>query len=298
MLRSWARSVKLALAATLAVQALPLAGGARMTSVEPQRCVTVLAMSKLPRLIVLQPFFTVDTPFDLRLLGIQCWIADTLVAFRLEVASAVHRAEGSDSFVQVTMPNDGELRATLVENEAVYGLLMIFAVEGEGAPPRIQVARLVEAQRGRPLRTLDRRVFDGDTTNLPRIGVEIVERVAARLGHKVRPATWQQLYGTDDLSLADRYLTALGIYSMAEQGLPVLQPEIGLGALVHAVDGGMGAAIGFFPNFVECCRRRRLVDAVAIVAAVSSAVAAIGEVPASWQPMLRALRLSDAPEPN
>lgn len=259
-------------------------------------CATVRRMAKRPRIIVLQPFYTVDAPFDVRLFGIQCWIADALPALQLEVGSSVNRVEGSDTFVHVTMPTDGELRATLVENEAAYGLLTIF--EADGQTPRIRVARLVEVQRGRPLRTLERCAFDGETAHLPLAGVEIVRRVAARLGRKVQPVTWQQAFGTDDLALADRYLTALGIYAMAEQGIAVIQPEVALAGLVAAIEGRVGAAIGFFPNFIECCRRWRLVDEVHMIVAASAAVAALGEAPAAWIPTFSKLGLPTSRDLN
>ena len=108
-----------------------------------------------PRVLVLQPLFTVGASLDYRMFGFQFWIADQLTAIGLEGASGIFRpndaSDGPPEMIATHPPTDSDVRDVLVANEARYGVLASFAVLG--ARPYLSSVRLFEARRGHPLRT-------------------------------------------------------------------------------------------------------------------------------------------------
>ena len=242
------------------------------------------AMATRPRILVLQPFITEGAPLDYRLLGLQFWLADRFTDIGLEGASALCRAPESEALVSSSPPTDEQLRRTLIENAAQYGLVTSFVVLG--ARPHLAIARLVRAQRGHPLRMLARWKFEGESEHLPAAAHRLLVEIAPRLGVGLRPSTWAQVFDTDDGAIAGNFLTALGCHAACDQGFAVDEPEAALRALLSAISRRMGPAIELLPHFVKSLRSSGSAPTEMLRAAVDAALEIVGEPPPSWQPML------------
>ena len=247
-----------------------------------------------PRILVLQPLIAPGSPFDYRMLGYQYLIADCLTQAGFEGASGLFRrpdpSDRARELVGTETPSDGELRKTLLEHGARYGLLSWFeAFQGE---PSLSTVRLCEVRRGRPLRTLARWQFGGETHSFPLATCTVLVDVAARLGREIQPANWEALLGTADEGIASSYLAALGCYSAADQGFVIAEPERALRAMVLGIQGGMGPAVNMMPRLVEALAESGSADEATLRAAVEAALEVVGDVPTDWEPMLRELRLA------
>lgn len=156
-----------------------------------------------------------------------------------------------------------------------------------GGRPHLAVARLVQAKRGLPLRTLARWKFEGDSEHLPLVAHRLLLEIASRLGVVLGPSTWTQVFGTDDPVLAGNFLTALGCHAACEQGFAIDDPHSALRALLSAISKGMGPARDLLPHLVTSLRASGSAPTEILHAAVHAAADMIGAVPPSWQPMLR-----------
>lgn len=233
------------------------------------------------RVLVFQPLYSYDAALDYRLLGIQYWIGEQLTAVGFEGVSALFAVPGADGKeLRATLaPSDPDIRATLLEHGARYGLLTSFVVLADA--PRLAVVRLVEAKRGLPLRVLLRSKTD-DVEHLPAAAHRTAVAVASRLGADVRPSQWFDVFGTTDPLLASNYLTALGIYSACDMGVPIDRPELALRAAISGIQVGVGPHIHLFPQLVESLQRTRSADDDMILAAVSAALSVLPQPPPHW----------------
>lgn len=253
-------------------------------------------MATRPRVLVFQPLFTEGAPLDYRLLGLQFWLADRLTDLGFEGASSLFRNAETENLMAVTPPTDDQIRRMLLDNGALYGVLMSFVVLG--GRPSLAVARLFRAQRGHPLRTLARWKFEGETEHIPAAGHRVLIEIAPRLGVGLGPTTWAQVFGTEDAAIAGNFLTALGCHAVADQGFTIDQPEEALRALLSGVARGMRPAIEFLPHFVASLRASGSAPPDMLSAAVEAALDMVGAPPPSWQPMIRELTPSRAGLPN
>ncbi|MBK9755787.1 MAG: hypothetical protein IPO88_20205 [Nannocystis sp.] len=139
--------------------------------------------------------FTPGAPLDYRMLGFQFWLADNLTAVGLEGASALFTKRGTThkELTASTPPADDEIRRSLVENAAGFGLLTTFAVQG--SKPYLELARLYRAQRGHPLRLIERWRFTTDNDQLPMMAHQLFVAMAPRFGLQLQPSTWHQAGG-------------------------------------------------------------------------------------------------------
>lgn len=249
-----------------------------------------------PRILVLQPFITEGAPLDYKLLGLQFWLADRFTDIGLEGASGLFRSQESAALMSSSPPTDEQLRRTLLENSAQYGLVTSFVVLG--GPPHLAIARLVRAQRGHPLRTLARWKFEGESEHLPAAAHRLLVEIAPRLGVGLRPSTWAQVFDTDDGVIAGNFLTALGCHAACEQGFAVDEPEAALRAVLSAVAKRMGPALELLPHFVKSLRSSGSAPTEMLRAAVDAALEVIGEPPPSWKSMLSELGSGRTALPN
>lgn len=243
-------------------------------------------MATRPRILVFQPLFTPGACLDYRLLGFQFWLADQFTAVGLEGASALFAKPDVTrrELVASTPPTDDDIRHALVANVAGFGVLTTFVVH-EGRP-HLELARLYRAQRGHPLRLLERWRFTTDADHLPTMAHRLFVAMAPRFGLELRPSTWQQLFDTADPALAANYLTALGCHASCEQGFAVDQPEVALRAALTAVAAGVRPAIELLPLLVTSLRTSGSVGRDVLRAAIEEAVRLMGVVPSAWQPMV------------
>lgn len=253
-------------------------------------------MTTRPRVLVLQPFITEGAPLDYRLLGMQFWLADRLTDVGLEGASALCRSSETEALVSTTPPTDDQFRRTLLANAAQYGVFMSFAVLG--GRPYLAVARLVQAKRGLPLRTLARWKFDGDTEHLPAVAHRLLVEIAPRLGVGLRPSTWPQVFDTEDSVIAGNFLTALGCHATCDQGFGIDDPEVALRALLSAISERMGPAIELLPHFVRSLRASGSAPPDMLSAAVDAALDAIDSAPPSWAQMIQEFGATRVSLPN
>jgi hypothetical protein len=187
-------------------------------------------------------------------------------------------------------PSDSEVRGTLLEQKARYGLLTSFVVLG--TQPSLAVARLVDARRGHPLRALLRHRPDDGGAQLPAAAHAVVVAVARKLGIAVVPSHWSEIFGTPDPRLAGNYLTALGVHSACDLGFVVGEPEAALQAVLSGIPGRVGPHVELLPGLVDSLRRSGAADRALLTAAVGTAVEAIGDPPPAWRPMLQSLDLA------
>ncbi len=243
-------------------------------------------MSTRPRVLVFQPLFTPGASLDYRMLGFQFWLADQFTAVGLEGASALFAKPdvARRELVASTPPTDDDIRRSLVENTARFGVLTTFVVQG--GTPHLELARLYRAQRGHPLRLLERWRFTTDADHLPMMAHRLFVAMAPRFGLELRPSTWQQLFDTGDPTLAANYLTALGCHAACEQGFAVDQPDVALRAALTAVAAGVRPAIELLPLLVTSLRSSGSAGRESMRAAIEEAVSLVGVVPPTWQPML------------
>ena len=243
-------------------------------------------MSTRPRVLVFQPLFTPGASLDYRMLGFQFWLADQFTAVGLEGASALFAKPDVPrrELVASTPPTDDDIRRSLVENTARFGVLTTFVVQG--GTPHLELARLYRAQRGHPLRLLERWRFTTDADHLPMMAHRLFVAMAPRFGLELQPSTWQQLFDTADPTLAANYLTALGCHAACEQGFAVDQPDVALRAALTAVAAGVRPAIELLPLLVTSLRASGSAGRESMRAAIEEAVSLVGEVPPTWQPML------------
>jgi hypothetical protein len=249
-------------------------------------------MATRPRILVFQPLLTAGARLDYGMLGFQCWLADQFTAVGLEGASAlfanpdVTRRE----LLAPTPPTDDEIRQALVANAARFGVLTTFVVQD--GTPYLELARLYRAQRGHPLRLLERWRFTTDADHIASMAHRLFVAMAPRLGLELRPSTWQQLFDTADPALAANYLTALGCHVSCEQGFAVDQPEVTLHAAMTAIAAGVRPAIELLPRLVTSLRTSGSARRDALRAAVEEAVRLMGVVPPAWQPMVAEFALT------
>lgn len=243
-------------------------------------------MSTRPRVLVFQPLFTPGASLDYRMLGFQFWLADQFTAVGLEGASALFAKPDvpGRELVASTPPTDDDIRRSLVENTARFGVLTTFVVQG--GTPHLELARLYRAQRGHPLRLLERWRFTTDADHLPMMAHRLFVAMAPRFGLELQPSTWQQLFDTADPTLAANYLTALGCHAACEQGFAVDQPDVALRAALTAVAAGVRPAIELLPLLVTSLRSSGSAGRESMRAAIEEAVSLVGVVPPTWQPML------------
>jgi len=220
------------------------------------------------------------------MLGFQFWLADQFTAVGLEGASALFAKPdvARRELVASTPPTDDDIRRSLVENTARFGVLTTFVVQG--GTPHLELARLYRAQRGHPLRLLERWRFTTDADHLPMMAHRLFVAMAPRFGLELRPSTWQQLFDTGDPTLAANYLTALGCHAACEQGFAVDQPDVALRAALTAVAAGVRPAIELLPLLVTSLRSSGSAGRESMRAAIEEAVSLVGVVPPTWQPML------------
>lgn len=262
-------------------------------------------MMSRPRVLVLQPLFTVGEKLDYRMLGFQFWIAEMLTAIGFEGASALFAnpdaSGGPREIVAVEPPTDAELRQTLHANEARFGVVASFAVLGEC--PHLAVVRLVELRRGHPLRKLQRWTFDGETDHLPAAAYTVLIEIARRLGVVIEPSGWPHVLGTSNAEIASSHFTALGCFAACDQGFVVDAPELALQAALSGIAAGMEASVQLFPHLVRALLASGSAETDTVRAAVSAATDLLarnqdrisnripGELPGDWQAMLRDLGL-------
>ena len=248
-------------------------------------------MSSRPRVLVFQPQFTIGAPLDDRMLGFQFWLADPFTAVGLEGASGrftepdePDNARGE--LVASTPPTDDDIRRSMVENAARFGVLTTFVVQGNR--PYLELARLYRAQRGHPLRLLERWRFttDVDADHLPAMAHRLFVAMAPRFGLDLRPSTWQQLFDTTDPILAANYMTALGCHASCEQGFAIDQPDVALQAALTAVAAGVRPAIDLLPLLVTSLRTSGSAARDTLQAAIEEAMTLVNQVPPAWQTML------------
>lgn len=243
-------------------------------------------MSSRPRVLVFQPLFTPGAPLDFRMLGFQFWLADQFTAVGLEGASALFAKPdpGRRDLVASTPPTDEDIRRALVDHAARFGLLTTFAVQG--GKPHLELARLYRAQRGHPLRLLERWRFTSDNDHLPTMAHRLFIAMAPRFGLELQPSTWQQLFDTHDPVLAANYFTALGSHASCEQGFAVDQPDVALQAALTAVAAGVRPAIELLPALVTSLRTSGSAGCDLLRAAVEEARRLVVAPPPTWEPML------------
>ena len=242
------------------------------------------------RIFVFQPVFSHGADLDYRLLGVQHWLAEALTHLGLTAMSGLMRAEDDRAeLVATTTPTDGQIRATLVEHGARFGLLTVFAILG--GEPHLAVARLVEARRGHPLRNR-LRLTPGDTESLPSAAHHVLAEVAARAGLGELRSTWTDAFETSDPTLAGNYLTALGCFSSCDLGLPIPSPETPVQAALTGVRAGVKPHVELLPRLIESLRTSGSSDAATLTAMVDAAVSAVGTPPASWAAMLKRYGIS------
>lgn len=256
----------------------------------------LLVMASRPRVLVFQPLFTETAPLNYRLLGLQFWLADRFTEIGLEGASALFQSVDSEALVSTTPPTDAQIRRTMLENAAQYGVLTSFAVLGDR--PYLALARLFRAQRGHPLRAVARWKFEGGDEHLPAAAHRLLNEIAPRLGVVLGPNTWTQAFGTDDPIIAGNFLTALGCHAACEQGFTIDAPEAALHALLSAISGRMGPAIELFPHFITSLRASGSAPHDMLRAAVHAGIEAVGAAPPAWQRMIQELALTRAGLPN
>lgn len=244
-------------------------------------------MANRPRVLVFQPLVAAGEPFSARLLGLQFWLAERLTDIGLEGASGLFRIAGSERLMFPEPPTDAEVRRTMLENGALFGVVTSFVVLG--GRPHLAVARLFRAQRGHPLRLLARWKFEGESEHLPAAAHRLLIEIAPRLGVGLQPSTWAQVFGTNDTVAADDFLAALGCYSASDQGFVIDDPEAALRAILSAISRGMKPAIEFLPHLVKSLRTSGSAPVEMLSAAVHRAIDVVGVAPASWQPVIREL---------
>lgn len=250
---------------------------------------------KRERILVFQPLC--GSAFDYRMLGMTYWLTDRFVELGLEGASAVFTKPSTDPSLArddeppmlelsgSEPPTDAEIRQTLVNSGARFGLLTSFAALA--GTPHLAVARLFEARRGHPLRVMARWTFDGDTHSFPAAADLVFVNAATRLGAVIRPHEWSEAFGTTDHVLASNYLTALGCYAACERGIRLDVANQALTAVMSAIVGGMQSAVRLLPELVDALRRTGSADEELLVAAVHTAVDSVAVVPSEWHVMMR-----------
>lgn len=240
--------------------------------------------------LAVPPLFTPGAPLDYRMLGFQFWLADQFTAVGLEGASALFAKPDAASreLVASTPPTDDDIRRALVDHAAHFGVLTTFVVQG--SRPHLELARLYRAQRGHPLRLLERWRFTADNDHLP--------TMAPRFGLELQPSTWQQLFDTHDPVVAGNFFTALGCHASCDQGFAVDQPDVALHAALTAVAAGMRPAIDLLPALVSSLRTSGSAGRDLLRAAVDDAARLVVAAAPSRQPMLAEYGLTRSGLPN
>jgi hypothetical protein len=255
-------------------------------------------MADRTRIAVFQPFFTEGAPLDVRLLGMQSWLARKLGEVDgVEAISMLGIEPGSEpkELLAFHPPTDAQIVDTLTSCAARLGLLMSFAVFGNRS--HLVVARLVEVHAGKP-RLVASWTFDGDNDQPAVAASYLFNEVLQHVGQGRDASTWQEMFGTTNPSIASNYLTALGCHASCEAGAPITQPQVALRAVLSGVIDGMASAIELFPALVAGLRATGSADDAMSIAAARTAIGAVTSVPPSWDSMLDELGLADPSLPN
>ena len=249
-------------------------------------------------MLVLPPDFDEGEVPDYMVLGMQFWLADKFTEIGLEGASALMHSLGYGARELVRAPplDDEQVHQVLSSHQAQFGLLTSFRVTR--ARPRLATARLVQLRRDPPLVWLGRWEFDGGTDHLPTAVHDLFRLAAEKLGYVLGPTTWEHVFGTSDISIADGYLHALGCYSACDQGIAVPPSEPAIEHELAAIAAGVTPAIGLFPLLVLAMRSTGSAPDDQLCSAVRRAVDVVGEPPEAWATMLRELAIADAPLAN
>lgn len=249
------------------------------------------------RIFVFQPVFSHGADLDYRLLGVQHWLADALTRVGLTALSGLMHAEDDRTqLVATTTPTDAQIRSTLVEHGARFGLLTVFAMLGQ--EPHLAVARLAEVRRGHPLRNRVR-LTPSDADPLPVAAHRVFSEVVARAGLGELVSTWTDAFETGETALANNYLTALGCFSSCDLGIPITGPETAVEAALTGVRAGIAPHIQLLPRLIESLRTSGSSDPTTLAALVDAAVSAVGTPPESWRAMLNRFGPSRGPSlPN
>ena len=237
--------------------------------------------------LVLPPLWTVGAPFDFRVQGVTYWLGQKLAELGLPGASGVmtRQVSATKELIGTEPPADADIRAKLIEAGAKHGLLLSFAVLSTG--PTLALARLFEVRRGLPLRTIGRWRFEDPSAHLATDAFALLDAVATRLGANVSFTDWSDAFGTNSLTVAGSWLTALGGLAIIEQGLALEHQASGaLEALEHAIAGRVPQAIQVLPHYFAALRRAHSADDILLTASLHRALAHVGEPPANWQPEL------------
>jgi len=184
-------------------------------------------------------------------------------------------------------PTDEDILATLRGGRGTYGLLASFSLVWRH--PRLELARLVEARDGAPLRQVAGWEFGGDNHDLVAGAVALLTEVGRQLGVVPAIRSWTDAFGTTDTGAINNYLGALGYHSACDHGVRLDAPETCLHALHTAIVAKMRLALDLLPALVGSMRESGSADRTILAGAVRAAVDAVGDPPPTWEAMMRAL---------
>lgn len=245
------------------------------------------------RIAVLQPACTpsmVEIAF-----GAQLWWGQSLQRAGREALSCVAKfGDGQGRTVLGAEPSETPLpdlaawRLLRRQFNARFGVSSRFDLVDSN---RLDVSAWLFEQRGERLETLGEWTRECSAPELAEGVFALLADIARRVGARSPWDDWVAAFDTADAEAAMLFLRTLGVYSIADWGLPV-EPERALDSFVDvlALAPAMEPAIEHLPAHFRLLRDSAGASPFTIARAYRRAVDVVGRVPDAWRDVDRELR--------
>lgn len=243
------------------------------------------------RIAVLHPWVEGSSAgVDSQVFGLAFWWGQQLTQLGREAASSLFTVEDPKNPSMRVLARSGrpingnELRTFMLGGLQSRFALTTEFVAPDGVKALLKSARLVEAKKGRPLRTIASWTFQPAAPSLARDAFELLGKVGRRIGLKVPHSNWQTAFGTSSEDAVHHYLNALGSYSCADFGCTLSNPLAGLGAVLAALelDPWMGQALELVPPLFRATRNQPGVERKELGLILNQARKLVGQEPEEW----------------